>query len=84
MKIWAIFKKEMRLYFTSPVAWVVFTIFLLIAGYFFYSIFAFFTLASMQSAMNPSDGPRPERDRQRHASAVLEHQRASCSCSCRW
>src|SRR5207237_1259493 len=51
--IWAIFKKEMRLYFTSPVAWVVFTIFLLIGGYFFYSIFAFFTLASMQSAMNP-------------------------------
>ena len=56
MKIWAIFKKEMRLYFTSPVAWVVFTIFLLIAGYFFYSIFAFFTLASMQSAMNPQMG----------------------------
>ena len=53
MKIWAIFKKEMLLYFTSPVAWAVFTIFLLIGGYFFYSIFAFFTLASMQSAMNP-------------------------------
>ena len=54
MKVWPIFKKEMRLYFTSPVAYVVFTIFLLIAGYFFYSIFAFFTLASMQSAMNPA------------------------------
>ncbi len=53
MKIWPIFKKEMRLYFTSPVAYVVFTIFLVIAGYFFYSIFAFFTLASMQAAMNP-------------------------------
>jgi len=53
VKIWAIFKKEMRLYFTSPVAWVVLTIFLLIAGYFFYSIFAFFTQASIQSAMNP-------------------------------
>lgn len=56
MRMWAIFKKEMRLYFTSPVAWVVFTIFLLIAGYFFYSIFAFFTLASMQSMMNPQMG----------------------------
>ncbi|OGL08943.1 MAG: ABC transporter permease [Candidatus Rokubacteria bacterium RIFCSPLOWO2_02_FULL_72_37] len=44
----------MRLYFTSPVAYVVVMIFLLIAGYFFYSIFAFFTLASMQSAMNPA------------------------------
>ena len=53
MRIWPIFKKEMRLYFTSPVAYVIFTIFLLIAGYFFSSIFAFFTLASMQSAMNP-------------------------------
>jgi len=54
VKVWPIFKKEMRLYFTSPVAYVVVTIFLLIAGYFFYSIFAFFTLASMQSAMNPA------------------------------
>jgi ABC-2 type transport system permease protein len=54
--VWPIFKKELRLYFTSPVAYVVVTIFLLIAGYFFYSIFAFFTLASMQSAMNPQMG----------------------------
>ncbi len=54
MKIWPIFKKEMLLYFTSPVAYVVFTIFLLIVGYFFYSIFAFFTVASMQAAMNPA------------------------------
>src|SRR5437899_7410749 len=44
----------MRLYFTSPIAWVILTIFQFIAGYFFYSIFAFFTLASMQSAMNPA------------------------------
>jgi ABC-2 type transport system permease protein len=51
--VWPIFKKEMRLYFTSPIAWVILTIFLFIAGYFFYSIFAFYTLASMQSAMNP-------------------------------
>ncbi|MBI2159874.1 MAG: ABC transporter permease subunit [Candidatus Rokubacteria bacterium] len=54
MRIWPIFKKEMRLYFTSPVAHVVLTIFLVIAGWFFYNIFAFFTLASMQSAMNPA------------------------------
>jgi ABC-2 type transport system permease protein len=56
MRIWPIFKKEIRLYFASPVAYVVLTIFLLIAGYFFYSIFAFFTFASMQSAMNPAMG----------------------------
>jgi len=54
VRIWPIWKKEMRLYFTSPVAYVVVTIFLVIAGYFFYSIFAFFSLASMQSAMVPA------------------------------
>src|SRR3989475_8492885 len=56
MRVWPIFKKEMRLYFTSPIAYVVVAIFALIAGYFFYSIFAFFTLASMQSMMNPMMG----------------------------
>ena len=56
MRIWPIYKKELRLYFTSPVAYVLLTIFLLIAGYFFYSIFAFFTRASMQTAMNPGMG----------------------------
>jgi ABC-2 type transport system permease protein len=56
MKVWPILKKEMRLYFTSPIAWVILTMFALITGYFFYSIFAFFTLASMQSMMNPMMG----------------------------
>jgi ABC-2 type transport system permease protein len=46
-------KKELRLYFTTPVAYGVVFCFLLIAGYFFYSIFAFYTMASMQAAMNP-------------------------------
>src|SRR5689334_25235607 len=32
MKIWPIFKKEMRLYFTSPVAWVIMAVFLFIGG----------------------------------------------------
>jgi len=54
VRVWPIFKKEMRLYFTLPVAYVVLTIFLVIAGWFFYNIFTFFTLASMQSAMNPA------------------------------
>jgi ABC-2 type transport system permease protein len=56
VKVWPIYKKELRLYFTSPVAYVILTIFLLIAGYFFWSIFAFFTRASMQMAMNPQMG----------------------------
>ena len=54
--MWAIMKKELRLYFTTPVAYGVVFCFLLIAGYFFYSIFAFYTMASMQSAMNPQMG----------------------------
>jgi ABC-2 type transport system permease protein len=54
--VWPIYKKELRLYFTSPVAYVLLTIFLLIAGYFFFSIFSFFTRASMQMAMNPQMG----------------------------
>ena len=56
MKIWTIMKKELRLYFTTPVAYGVMFCFLLITGYFFYSIFAFYTMASMQSAMNPQMG----------------------------
>ncbi len=54
MRVWPIFKKEMLLYFTSPIGYVVITMFLVIMGFFFYSIFAFFTVASMQAAMNPT------------------------------
>ena len=56
MRIWPIMKKELRLYFTTPVAYGVVFCFLLITGYFFYSIFAFYTMASMQAAMNPQMG----------------------------
>ena len=56
MRVWPIYKKELRLYCTSPVAYVILTIFLLIAGWFFFSIFSFFTRASMQMAMNPQMG----------------------------
>jgi len=53
VKVWPIFKKEMLLYFSSPVAYAVITLFLLIVGYFFYLYFVSFTLMSMQAAMNP-------------------------------
>ena len=56
MRIWPIYKKELRLYFTSPVAYVLLTIFLFITGLFFWSIFAYFNQASMQAAMNPQQG----------------------------
>jgi ABC-2 type transport system permease protein len=48
-----VFKKELRLYFASPVAYVVGTFFLLISGWFFTQIFFIYSLQSMQSMMNP-------------------------------
>jgi len=56
VKVWPIFKKEMRLYLTSPIAWVIWTIFLTITGVFFYLFFSTFALQSMQAAMNPALG----------------------------
>jgi ABC-2 type transport system permease protein len=56
MRWTAIFRKELRLYFSSPVAYVVTAFFLLISGWFFTNIFQFFHLQSMQSAMNPMMG----------------------------
>jgi ABC-2 type transport system permease protein len=53
MSSWAVFKKEIRLYFVSPIAYVVLAIFALVAGWFFYNVFSFYTLISMQAAMNP-------------------------------
>src|SRR5512146_1384550 len=49
-------KKEMRLYFGSPVAYVVFTFFLLISGWFFSQIFLYYSDASMRSFMQPGFG----------------------------
>ena len=51
-----LFKKEMRLYFGSPVAYVVFTFFLLISGWFFSQIFLIYSDISMRSFMQPQFG----------------------------
>ena len=48
-----VFKKEMRLYFGSPVAYVVFTFFLLISGWFFSQLLLFYSDASMASFTQP-------------------------------
>jgi len=37
---YAIFKRELRGYFVSPIGYVVITAFLVMAGWFFFSIFA--------------------------------------------
>ena len=48
-----VFKKEMRLFFGSAVAYVVFTFFLLISGWFFSQIFLYYSDISMRSFMQP-------------------------------
>jgi ABC-2 type transport system permease protein len=51
-----VFKKEMRLYFGSPVAYVVGAFYLLISGWFFSQILFFYNMSSMQAAMQPQFG----------------------------
>ena len=56
MKAWAIFRKELKLYFSSPIAYAVLAIFSLIAGWFFANVFVYYARVSMQAAMNPMMG----------------------------
>jgi gliding motility-associated transport system permease protein len=51
-----VFKKEMRLYFGSPVAYVIFAFFLLISGWFFSQIFLYYSDISMRSFIQPGMG----------------------------
>jgi ABC-2 type transport system permease protein len=51
--IWSLVKKEVRAYFGSPVAYVVIAGFLLLVGYFFYSLISWFNATAMQMAQNP-------------------------------
>jgi len=53
VKIWPIFKKEMRIYLTTPLAYAILLVFLLVTGFFFWVYFAGFASASMRAAMNP-------------------------------
>jgi len=47
--IWIIAKKECASYFYSPIAYVVFAMFTLISGYFFYNILSVYTMVSMRA-----------------------------------
>ena len=51
--IWAISKKEIKTYFTSPIAYVVTFVFLVFFGFFFYSLILWFNSYSMQAARYP-------------------------------
>jgi len=48
-----IFNRELRAYFSSSIAYVVITMFLIITGYFFYNLIATFSVISFQAQTNP-------------------------------
>ena len=48
---WAVFHREIRSYFTSPIAYAVMAGFLLIAGYFFYAILSSFLQYALRASM---------------------------------
>jgi ABC-2 type transport system permease protein len=56
MKTLAVLKRELRVYFSSPVAYVVFGVFAVLSGFFFTNVFGYYQRFSMQAAMNPTMG----------------------------
>ncbi len=46
-------RKEVKTYFTSPIAYVVICVFLVLVGFFFYSAISWFNSQSIQMAQNP-------------------------------
>jgi ABC-2 type transport system permease protein len=55
--IWIIFRKEMRSYFVSPVAYVLLTFFALICGWFFWNALGFFVIRGMEMQMRGQSFP---------------------------
>jgi len=53
MKVWPIFKKEIRLYFASPIGYAILFFFTVAMGFFFWVYFSQYTRMSMQAMMNP-------------------------------
>ncbi|MDH7511753.1 MAG: ABC transporter permease subunit [Clostridiales bacterium] len=51
--IWYVAKKEIKTYFTSPIAYVVIAVFLVLVGFFFYSAIWWFNSQSIQMSQNP-------------------------------
>ena len=51
--VWAVCKKEIKTYFTSPIAYVAITVYLVLVGFFFQSLIWWFNTQSMQMAQNP-------------------------------
>ncbi|MGB9893668.1 MAG: ABC transporter permease [Candidatus Saccharicenans sp.] len=51
--VWSIAKKELLSYFTSPIAYIVISIFVLLSGFFFYSLVWWFNTQAIQMSQNP-------------------------------
>jgi ABC-2 type transport system permease protein len=52
----AIYRREVSYFFNSTVAYAVLFVFLLLAGYFFYNLLAYFNIASVRAMQNPLAG----------------------------
>lgn len=55
--MWTIARKELKTYFTSPIAYIVLAMSALIFGFFFYSALAFFVQRGMEAEMTGRGGP---------------------------
>lgn len=55
--VWIIFRKEMRSYFVSPVAYVLLTLFALLCGWFFWNALAYFVVEGLQMQMRGQSFP---------------------------
>jgi gliding motility-associated transport system permease protein len=55
--IWIVFRKEIRSYFVSPIAYLLLTMFALIFGFFFWNALGFFVVRSMEAQMSGQSFP---------------------------
>lgn len=55
--IWIIFRKEMRSYFASPIAYLLLTMFALIFGWFFWNALGYFVIEGMEMQANGQNFP---------------------------
>ncbi len=78
--IWAIFKKEIKSYFTSPIAYVVIFVFLILVGFFFHSLISWFNSQSMQMAQNPYYMQQININQMVYSPPLPQHQHHSPSC----
>ncbi|MCD6454751.1 MAG: ABC transporter permease subunit [Candidatus Aminicenantes bacterium] len=51
--VWAIVKKELKIYFSSPTAYIISALFVLITGFMFYVMVSNFSILSVQAGNNP-------------------------------